>query len=294
MAAMKPAIVTAVALFCAMARGDDPTPPGEKEYRLLLQFDDEQMAEVERLRLELEQKSGEELERIRPLNQRLISDKVFAVRGAYSQFLERHPQHLKAMMAFASFLYDEGETETALRLWRKVLDLDPKNAAAYNNLGNHYGHHGNWKQALAEYEKALALAPSEPVYRFNYASVMDLFRKEVASDRGWSEAETARRISAELKAARDLAPAEFAYAKAYAQSLDSVSPPDWQEALTAWKTCLKLAERPEERDFVHANAARVCMELADAQQAAEFIGAISLPSSAPMKEELERRLRQLP
>ena len=265
----------------------------EKEYQDLIAFDDETMSDVEMLRQELEQKTGEELAKIKDLNHRLIADKIFAVRGAYSQFLERYPKHLKTMIAFASFLYDEGETETALKTWRQILMIDPKNAPVHNNLANHYGHMGSWKEALTEYEAAIALAPHEPLYRFNHASVMDLFRKEVAASRGWNETETTRRIIAELKAARDLALKTFSYAKAYAHSLDSAIPPNWQEALAAWKVCLNLADKPEEKDFVNANAARVCIELGDKKKASSFIAAIALPSSLPMKQDLQERLQKL-
>jgi tetratricopeptide (TPR) repeat protein len=228
------------------------------------------------------------------LNQRLIADKIFAIRGAYSQFLERHPDHIKAKMAFASFLYDEGETETAIKHWRQVLQRDPKNAAAHNNLANHFGHAGEWKLALTEYESALAILPTESLYHFNYASVMDLYRKEIAPARGWSEMEMTRRIVSELKIARDLSPTEFPYAKTYASSLDNGVPPDWKEALAAWKFCLQLSGKPEETDFVNANAARVCLELGDKSQAHAFIAAMVLPFSLPMKQDLEKRLQKLP
>lgn len=251
------------------------------------------MADVERLRQELEQKTGESLAKIKELNERLIADKIFAVRGAYSQFLERHPDHLRATIAFASFLYDEGETETALRLWRKVLALDPKNAPAHNNLANHYGHAKDWKMAMTEYEAAIALAPTESVYRFNYASVMDLYRKEIAAAGGTTEAEIIRKISKELKTARDLAPAEFGFAAAYAKSLDSLTPPNWEEAVAAWRYCVKLSGNDEERDYSNLNAARVCIELKDKKQASDFIAASTLPASEPMRLELRRRLDAL-
>ncbi|MFN7413430.1 MAG: tetratricopeptide repeat protein [Dolichospermum sp.] len=65
-------------------------------------------------------------------------------------------------------LFKQGETaETvgnnsqAETIWRKVLQVEPNNGKAYNNLGNALGRQGKLPEALAAHQKALQLNPND-------------------------------------------------------------------------------------------------------------------------------------
>jgi tetratricopeptide (TPR) repeat protein len=50
-----------------------------------------------------------------------------------------------------------------------VLELDPNDAMAYNNLGNAKAGQGKWEDAIAYYQKATQLASNFAFARANYA-----------------------------------------------------------------------------------------------------------------------------
>ena len=53
--------------------------------------------------------------------------------------------------------------------YNKILELDPKDAMAYNNRGNAEAGLGNWEKAIADYRTAADLAPNFAFARANYA-----------------------------------------------------------------------------------------------------------------------------
>jgi len=61
----------------------------------------------------------------------------------------------------------------AIYRWEKAVELDPKYAAAFNDLGIAYEHEGQLEKARKAYEKALTLDPNNANIRQNY----DLFKE---------------------------------------------------------------------------------------------------------------------
>ncbi len=59
----------------------------------------------------------------------------------------------------ASDLTAKGQLEAAIAAWRKVLELDPRNAKAHNNLGNALMWQGNLAEGTAHLQKARELDP---------------------------------------------------------------------------------------------------------------------------------------
>ena len=52
--------------------------------------------------------------------------------------------------------------------WKQVINVDPKNSQAYNNLGVAYEALGNTDEAVAAYQRATELEPDNKYYRLNY------------------------------------------------------------------------------------------------------------------------------
>ena len=52
--------------------------------------------------------------------------------------------------------------------WKQVIDVDPKNSQAYNNLGVAYEALGNTDEAVTAYQRATELEPENKYYRLNY------------------------------------------------------------------------------------------------------------------------------
>ncbi len=64
-----------------------------------------------------------------------------------------------------------GAWDLAIKTWSTVAEEDPQNAPAIYNLGIGYEHKQNLRRALKEYEKALSIDPTNPLYQRTYARV---------------------------------------------------------------------------------------------------------------------------
>ena len=52
--------------------------------------------------------------------------------------------------------------------WKQILEIQPQNARAHNNLGVAYEASGKVDQAIESYKRATELEPDNKFYRFNY------------------------------------------------------------------------------------------------------------------------------
>lgn len=56
----------------------------------------------------------------------------------------------------------------AIFRWKQVVNIDPDNAAAHNNLGVGYEAMGKITEAVSAYQRATKLEPNSKYYRINY------------------------------------------------------------------------------------------------------------------------------
>ena len=87
---------------------------------------------------------------------------------AYNQF---------AIKAAQAQLWNE-----AVFRWKQVIDVDPENAKAHNNLGVAYEALGDIDEAVAAYQRATALEPDNKYYRLNYRRCRIHIRRSGADD----------------------------------------------------------------------------------------------------------------
>ncbi len=87
---------------------------------------------------------------------------------AYNQF---------AIKAAQAQLWNE-----AVFRWKQVIEVDPENAKAYNNLGVAYEALGNTDEAVAAYQRATGLEPGNKYYRLNYRRCRIHIRRSGADD----------------------------------------------------------------------------------------------------------------
>jgi Flp pilus assembly protein TadD len=79
----------------------------------------------------------------------------------------------REQVEFGINVAQRGLWREAIYRWEKAVELDPKYAAAFNDLGIAYEHEGQLDKARRAYEKALALEPNNTQIRQNY----DLFKE---------------------------------------------------------------------------------------------------------------------
>ena len=74
----------------------------------------------------------------------------------------------------------------ALMRWKRIVEMEPNNAKARNNLGVAYESQGKMKAAEAEYEVAIKLDPKNKIYKSNYERFKNHYKQfqEMAQDEG--------------------------------------------------------------------------------------------------------------
>ena len=79
----------------------------------------------------------------------------------------------REQVEFGINVAQRGLWREAIYRWEKAVELDPKYAAAFNDLAIAYEHEGQLDKARKAYEKAIALDPNNANIRQNY----DLFKE---------------------------------------------------------------------------------------------------------------------
>jgi tetratricopeptide (TPR) repeat protein len=82
---------------------------------------------------------------------------------AYQKALELDPKNVDVRVDMGTCYRNSGKPDIAVKEYRKALELNPQHLLAHQNLGIvlEYDLHDN-KQALKEFEAALAIAPDGP------------------------------------------------------------------------------------------------------------------------------------
>jgi len=283
----------------------DKSDPVEQEYQKLLADDDAAQEEVaEWIKTnEKRQAEGDSLGSI-TLRPR-IRQRYEPVKTAYENFLERHPGHARARLAYGSFLNDIGEEEEAKVQFEQSAKLDPRNPAAWNNLANYYGHNGPVTKAFECYGRALELKPTEAVYYQNLATTMYLFRRDATNFFKLTERQVFDRALALYRQALEFDPDNFSLATDYAQTYYGIPPPrtgdaeadrraeqkQAEDALAAWRIALKLASDDKEREGIYIHFARIQINANRFDEARKNLEVVTNGVHAALKERLLKKLQ---
>jgi tetratricopeptide (TPR) repeat protein len=264
--------------------------PVSVELQKIMKEDDAAQAEINQWRharkSEVEKKddlSAHELdERIRK--------RLAPVRKSYEDFVQHHPDHSLARLVYGGFLNDQGEEAAALAHWEKAKELDPKNAAVWNNLANHYGEHGPVKKAFEYYARAIELDPSEPLYLRNLADTVSLFRKEAMAYYQLDEQQVFRKALSLYQQALKSDPQNFQIARDIAQTYYGIKPTQTEDALNAWTNALNLASTDLERQNVYLHLARFKLNAERFDEAREQLKAVTNEMYSGQKQSLLKNI----
>ena len=268
----------------------DPNDPVEKAYRKLLADDDAAQEEVDQWirdnQLFAEQGGGSPPA---VLNER-IKVRFAPVRKAYEDFFQSQPSHVRARLAYGSFLLDIYEGAEAQAQWEKARQLDLKNPAAWNNLADYYADNGEIKTAFEYYAKASELNPLEPTYYHNLGNVVYFFRKDAVEFYQLTEQQVFDKAFDLYQKALKLDPNNFPLASDVAQTHYGVRPMRTEDALQAWTNALNIARDDIEREGVYVHFARIKLNAGRFVEARCHLNAVTNAMYADLKKRVMRNL----
>jgi len=277
-------------------------PAVEREFQRLLERDQDALDQVDQWILEERRLADRGAEMSSPALEARIEERLKPIEEGYREFLQRHPDHLRARLALGSLLNEMGREDDAVAEWEKARKQAPRDPVAWNNLANHYAQRGPVTKAFAYYERAIRLKPDEPLYRRNLARVVFLFRPEAREYYHLADEQAVLRKALEFyQAARKRDPQNFSLATDLAQVYYFLRPrnPDDPEAarklteaaLAAWRAARKLAPNDLTRQGVDLHLARVCLLAGRREEARKHLARVTSPAYASVKKPLEQRLR---
>ena len=270
----------------------NPNDPAEQELRQLMEDDDAALAEVDQWiqtnNALMATGMGESKE---ALNLR-IRARLDTVRTNYAGFLRRHPDSARGFLAYGTYLDDIGDEESARMQFENASQVDPKNPAAWNNLANYYGEHGPVASAFADYARAIELAPAEPVYYQNLATLVYLYRNDARAFYGLNEQQVFDKALELYRKAVRLDPDNFELATDYAESYYGIRPLRTNDALVAWTNALNIAHNDAEREGVFIHLARIKTAAGRFDEARAQLDAVTNAIYAGLKDRLQRNVAE--
>jgi Flp pilus assembly protein TadD len=269
----------------------NPNDPVEKEYDKLLDDDDAALAEVDKMLRENAAAQSRGAGVSNNVMHARVDARLDVVRKQYEDFLKHHPDHVRAHIAFGSFLNDTGDEDAALPEFEKATQLDPKNPAAWNDLANMYSHIGPVSKMFEMYSKAIELDPTEPVYYQNLATVVYLYRVDAREYYHFTNDQPVFDKAMRLyEKAAALDPTNFALATELAQSYYGIKPIRTEDALNAWTNALKIATTEIERQGVYIHLARFKVNAGRFAEARQDVARVSDASLDELKTRILNNL----
>ena len=224
------------------------------------------------------------------LNQRILA-RLKTVREGYEGFLKQYPKYARGYLAYGSFLNDIGEEDSARDEYERSRELDPTNAAAWNDLANYYGENGPTTNAFAYYARAAELDPTEPVYYENWATTVYLYRPDARRFYGITESQVFDKSLTLYRKAIQLDPKNFTLMTDYAESYYGIRPLRTNDALEAWTNALDIADTDLEREGVYIHLARVKIAAGRYAEAQAQLNEITNSTYDALKARLQRNLK---
>jgi len=270
----------------------DSKDPVDKEFQQLMDLDDDAQGEVDKWIRDNDAFAAKGAGLSKEQMRHKIQERLEPVDKAYQDFIQRHPNHSRARVAYASFLGDTKGEEAAEEQLEKALTLDTNNPAIYNNLANIYGHTGPIKKAFEYYEKALQLNPIEPVYYHNYGTTVYLFRKDAEEFFSFTEQQVFGKALELYSNAMRLDPQNFPLASDVAQTYYGIQPMRYDEALNAWTNALNIAHDEIEREGVYIHFARINMLAGRYAETHHFLDVVTNDMYSDLKNRLTRNVNE--
>jgi Tfp pilus assembly protein PilF len=225
------------------------------------------------------------------LDKRIVA-RFEPIRQGYEGFLRRYPADARAQLAYGNFLNDRRDERGAQAHWERALELDPTNAAIYNNLAGRYSESGPVNKAFEYFAKAIELSPREAGFYHNFGDSLYVLRKPAAAYYGVTEQQVYGRALLLYSNALRLDPKNYSFARDFAQTYYSLKPLPVDQALQDWTNALGIAHEEADREDACVHLARVKMLAGRFAEARSQLGTVTNETCLKAKTNLLHNLEE--
>jgi tetratricopeptide (TPR) repeat protein len=174
----------------------------------------------------------------------------------------------------------------------KANQLDSDIPFVKNQLGGYLAEEGKPLDAAPYFLAAIKLAPNEPIYHYQLATLLVEARDDFLRSGEWTRAALDEAMANGFKRAAELAPERFELAYRYAESFYDLAKPDWNAALKVWAALEDKAQTPVERQTMRLHAANVLIKQGKPDHARTLIVTVDEPALQGQKQKLVAQLAE--
>lgn len=288
-AAVSNLVQTQTGISIPLSETNDPV---ELELEKLMRADDDARREVDKWITDNDAFAEKGAGLTRSEMRRRITERFKIVRKGYEDLIQLHTNRADIRIAYASYLGDMGEEDTAIEQLEAARVFETNNPAIWNNLANLYGHNGEVKKSFVYYAKAIELDPTETVYYHNFGTTVFLFRKDAKEHYSINEQQVFNKALSLYSNAIRLDPKDFKLAADVAQTFYGIKPPRDDDALRAWTNAFQLAGDDVEREGVHIHFARVKWKAGRFDEARGHLSVVTNAQNMDLKRRVQRSLEE--
>jgi tetratricopeptide (TPR) repeat protein len=208
----------------------------------------------------------------------------------YDTFLRVYPAFAPGYVTYGLLLGKVGMRRESAAILLKANQLDSEIPIVKNQLGNYLAEEGEPLEAVNYFLAAIQLAPDEPLYHYQLATLLTEARDDFLKSGQWTRAQLDHAMHEAFKRAADLAPANFAFAYRYAESFYDVAEPDWDEALRAWSALEDRAAPGLEKETIRLHAANILIKQQKFDHARLLLATVT---AEPLQGQKQKLLDQL-
>ena len=210
----------------------------------------------------------------------------------YERLLRDNPKFALAAAAYGGLLGKVGLRKEAAAMLLKANQLDSDIPFVKNQLGGYLAEEGKPLEAAPYFLAAIKLAPNEPIYHYQLATLLVEARDDFLRGGEWTRAGLDEAMAHGFRRAAELAPERFELAYRYAESFYDLAKPDWEAALKAWAALEDKAQTPVERQTMRLHAANVLLKQGKPDHARTLMGTVDEPALQGQKQKLVAQLAE--
>lgn len=210
----------------------------------------------------------------------------------YERLLQENPKFAAAYAAYGYLLGKIGMRKESVAMLLKANQYDPDIPLVKNQIGNYLAEEGKPLEAAPYYLAAIKLEPTEPLYHYQLGTLLTVARDDFLKSGEWTRAALDKAMHHAFQQATELAPDRFEFAYRYAESFYDLDTPDWDGALKAWAALEEKAPTAIERQTMRLHAANVLVKAGKPDHARALLETVDEPSLQAQKQKLVVQLAE--